>query len=451
MTEVRSQHPPEKAALELVAIDMGYGHLRPAHSIAEFLGNLPILLADEPPLATPAEQARWRRARGLYEMLSRASGIPLLGWPFARLLGGITHIEPLTPGKDLPKPSWETRYLEREGLRGMGRTLADRLRSRDAALLTTFYAPALLAELHGAENLFCVVTDSDVHRVWARSDPKRSKIRYLVPTEQARRRLLAYGISSEQIHLTGFPLPHSLIGGFQDHVFQRNLKRRLAALDPRGAASQRDTPLDTSMVPPLHLVFAVGGAGAQSKLAGRFLPSLKPLIESGRMRMTLVAGVRKDVRLTFEAALRHVGLENAPDGPVQILFTPNLSKYFDAFHRLLADAHVLWTKPSELCFYAALGLPLILSSPVGAHEEENLRFTLEAGAAVRQGAPESAGEWLTRLHEDGTLSRAARAGATHLPRHGLYRIVELVLGAHDLEQALRRTEKSSLHLPRQGL
>lgn len=450
MTEVTSHHVPGNAALELVAIDMGYGHLRPAHSIAQFL-DLPILLVDEPPLATQAEQRRWQRARRVYEALSRASGIAVLGWPFARLLGKMTHIEPLTPGKDLSKPSWETRWLEREGLRGMGRNLGDRLRSKSAALLTTFYAPAVLAELHGAMNLFCVVTDSDVHRVWARSDPKSSRIHYLVPTERAERRLLAYGVSSDRIHLTGFPLPHCLIGGFEDRAFRQNLERRLRALDPRSSARESGAALELPPAPPLHLVFAVGGAGAQSELALRFLPSLRPLIQSGRLRLTLVAGVRKDVQRAFEAALRHADLESAPEGPIQILFRSSLSEYFEAFHRLLAETDVLWTKPSELCFYAALGLPLILSPPLGAHEGENLCWTLEVGAAVRQGPPESAAEWLRRLHEDGTFSAAARAGAAHLPRHGLYRIVELVLGEPALKQALKRAEKSSLHLPQPGL
>lgn len=437
MTEVRGEPVPEQAALELVAIDMGYGHLRPAHSIAEFL-EAEILLTDEPPLATRAERTRWRRARGVYEALSRASGLPLVGWPFSGLLRRITHIEPLVPGKDLSQPTRETRWLAREGLRGMGRTLADRLRAKDVALLTTFYAPAVLAELHGAKRIFCVVTDSDMHRVWVPADPSRSHIVYLVPSEQAERRLLAYGVSAERIHVTGFPLPHSLVGGLDDRSFKRNLERRLAALDPHLAPPLPLTASAISDAPPLHLVFAVGGAGAQSELAGRFLPSLRPLIESGRLRLTLVAGVRQDVRATFEAAVRRAGLKNAPGDPIRILFASSLSAYFDAFHRLLVETDVLWTKPSELCFYAALGLPLILSSPVGAHEEENLRFTLEAGAAVRQGRPESAAAWLTRLHEDGTLARAARAGASHLPRHGLYRTVELVLGRSELEQALGR-------------
>ena len=38
---------------------------------------------------------------------------------------------------------------------------------------------------------------------------------------------------------------------------------------------------------------------------------------------------------------------------------------------------MLWTKPSEMTFYAALGIPLILAPPLGAHERYNRRWALE--------------------------------------------------------------------------
>ena len=56
--------------VDLVSIDMGYGHLSPAYALSEFLGKKEVLLADQPPLATPDEQRIWRRARTGYELLS---------------------------------------------------------------------------------------------------------------------------------------------------------------------------------------------------------------------------------------------------------------------------------------------------------------------------------------------------------------------------------------------
>jgi hypothetical protein len=47
--------------------------------------------------------------------------------------------------------------------------------------------------------------------------------------------------------------------------------------------------------------------------------------------------------------------------------------YYRQLNQLLADSDVLWTKPSELSFYAGLGVPLVLAKPVGAHERYILR------------------------------------------------------------------------------
>ena len=91
---------------------------------------------------------------------------------------------------------------------------------------------------------------------------------------------------------------------------------------------------------------------------------------------------------------------------------------------VLAETDLLWTKPSELTFFAALGLPLIVAPPVGVHEACNRRWAEEWGAALPQGDPAHAAEWLDDWLEDGVLAAAAWAGFQHLPNRGLYRIVE---------------------------
>ena len=49
-------------------------------------------------------------------------------------------------------------------------------------------------------------------------------------------------------------------------------------------------------------MFAVGGAGAQAELVDQFLPSLRPLIQEGRLRLQLVAGTRPEVHRVFADA-----------------------------------------------------------------------------------------------------------------------------------------------------
>jgi len=139
---------------------------------------------------------------------------------------------------------------------------------------------------------------------------------------------------------------------------------------------------DSTVVPPLA-VFAVGGAGAQADLARRLLPSLKPLLMEGRLRLCLVAGVRKEVAVRFRAWLVEAGLEETPGGPVEILFEPVLERYFERFNELLAGTDLLWTKPSEMVFYGALGVaaravaagrsPGGLQPPLGGRERRRHR------------------------------------------------------------------------------
>src|SRR5437763_6551974 len=196
----------------VAAIDMGYGHLRPAAALADLLGT-EVLQMDRPPLGHARDRAFWNPVRTLYEPLTRLSQMPAVGLPLRTLLNTITAIPPLWPSRDLSGPSQGTRWMRKAAKIGVGRRLAEHLRETSAPLLATFYAAPILAELHGAERLHCVVTDSDVNRIWAPPDPARSRIRYSVPAEITRRRLVAYGVAPERIAVTGFPLPDELVGG----------------------------------------------------------------------------------------------------------------------------------------------------------------------------------------------------------------------------------------------
>ena len=115
-----------------------------------------------------------------------------------------------------------------------------------------------------------------------------------------------------------------------------------------------------------------------------------------------------------------------------------IDDYFRACNALLAEADVLWTKPSEMTFFAALGLPLVLAPPVGVQEVYNRRWAIEAGAAVEQRETRAAGDWLAEWLEDGTLAGAAWNGFTRLPTRGLFRI----LRALEREPAIRSEGRS---------
>jgi hypothetical protein len=103
--------------------------------------------------------------------------------------------------------------------------------------------------------------------------------------------------------------------------------------------------------------------------------------------------------------------------------------YYQAFNALLRTTDILWTKPSELSFYAALGLALVLAKPVGSHERFNRRWLREQGVALKQDSPKFVDHWLEEWLNDGTLAAAAWTGYLRLPKHGTFRIVDHVRAA----------------------
>lgn len=411
----------------VVAVDMGYGHLRAARPLAQVLGT-GVLGCDRAPIADEQEQAVWRRARSSYEHLSRGADLPLVGPAFRRALETITDIPRLSSREDMTAPCAATRMLRRMAERGLGRGLLAHLAATGSALLTTFYAPAVVASAAGHARVRCVVTDVDVNRVWVPEDPRSGSVVYCVPTARTVERLRRYGVPPERIVHTGFPLPPSLLGGPDLPALRRNLAARLRRLDPRDrfvGVMRRDVEVDLGQLPPTdrsppHLVLAVGGAGAQVASARRFLRALAPEIAASRLRATAVAGTRAEVAEAFRDEVESLGLA----GTVPVLVAADFDTYADAFETLLAGADLLWTKPSELSFYAALGLPLLLAPPLGTHERCNRRWLRDRDAAVDARSPERAARDLAGRLAAGDFARAAWYGFRRMPKLGTYRIAQ---------------------------
>jgi hypothetical protein len=417
---------------------MGYGHLRAARALADALGT-EVVHVDRPPVAGPDEERLWRTSRRAYELTSRASQLPVIGPPLRAGLEALTRIPHLYPNRDLSAPTLETMSLDRLVRKGLGRGLVDHLRATGAPLLTTFFAPAISADHYGLggglDRIFCLVTDVDVHRVWVPVHPERSRIVYFTPSRRALKRLRSYGVARDQVEYTGFPLPQELLGGPELPVLRRNLAARLVRLDRKKVFRSQvrneihhflgDLPADQEGVPPLA-TFTVGGAGAQTELARRLLRSLKPLIEENRLRLCLMAGVRQEVAAKFHDWVDDAGLGNRLGREVTIEVEPTLDRYFPRFNQILAETDILWSKPSEITFFAALGLPLVLSQPVGVHERYNRRWAIENGGGLKQRHPDYAGFWIREWLAEGTLAAAAWFGFLRFPKFGLYQILERV-------------------------
>ena len=407
---------------------MGYGHLRPARALAARLGTT-VMHADREPLADREERRAWARSRSFYE-----SSQPRLGSALGRLADPTPCSTRSPTSRRCIRFAISRRRRSACGARTLraarvsAASLVAYLADRDMQLLTTFYSPAVLADFHGYDRIFCIVTDSDVNRVWAPINPGRARS---ATSRRAAASCAAacYGVNKAQIEFTGFPLPHSLVGGPTRRA-ERNLARASPGSITKAFSAAIRTrlralgPLPSRCRPP-HLVFAVGGAGAQAELPALSCRACDRRCSSGRLRLTLVAGVARDALQAARGAMSTArGFRASSGSNLDILFEPETRRLLRSLRRAARARRCLWTKPSEMVLYAGLGLPLLLTKPIGIHENYNRRCARENGAALKQRDPRTIGERLRELLDDGNLAAAAWAGYRRLPHLGLYRILD---------------------------
>src|SRR5512133_430942 len=426
-----------KPSCMVVSVEMGYGHLRAAHSLADALKS-DVHLADEAPLADAAERRLWQLVRRGHGLLSRPTPWSLFERPANALMDFVTMIPSLYDAPDQSAPDLSVLALNRLVHFGLGRGLVRTLREARVPLVTTFYAPAIIADEAQLSPIYCVVTDADVHRVWVPMNPERSNIHYLAPSPRVVRRLRAYGVREERISLTGFPLPVELSDVEENaSSIAAHVARRIVRLDPEGAFCELHRPMlervlgklpDEQRGSPIEIAFAVGGAGAQVGLSDEFLPRLRDQVLRERIRVHLIAGTRAEVAQRFMRQLRRARLSSRLGSGVSILYAPDFGSYYRQFNQLLQQIDVLWTKPSELSFYAGLGLPLVLSQPVGTPERYNRRWLREQGAGLKQRRVDQLPGWFDEWLFDGNLAAAAWSAYTRIPRTGAAQIVRLIQG-----------------------
>ena len=121
----------------------------------------------------------------------------------------------------------------------------------------------------------------------------------------------------------------------------------------------------------ITITFRVSGAGAQREVGVQLLRSLRNELVHETMKLNLVAGTRREIADYFAQAIEQWHI---PDHAVRIIFATEKKDYFAKFNAVLRDTDVLWTKPSELSFYAGLGIPIIMAEPLGAQERCNRAF-----------------------------------------------------------------------------
>ncbi|MEK7072745.1 MAG: hypothetical protein AAB969_04190, partial [Patescibacteria group bacterium] len=108
-------------------------------------------------------------------------------------------------------------------------------------------------------------------------------------------------------------------------------------------------------------------------------------------------------------------------------------EFFKEFNKVLRKTDILWTKPSELSFYCALGIPIITAPPICSQEIFNQRWLRFIGAGVKEDEPRYVNEWLPDWLKSGWLAEAAMQGFLEAPKFGTYNIEKIIF--HQYEKA----------------
>jgi processive 1,2-diacylglycerol beta-glucosyltransferase len=220
--------------------------------------------------------------------------------------------------------------------------------SADAIICTHFLPAELLSKrISKGEVLppiWVQVTDFDVHGLWVH--PHISG--YFVASAEVAARLAARGIAANQIHVTGIPIMPQ---------FSQSLSRETCA---------KEIGLDPAKT---TIIMMSGGLGV-----GNIAEMATELLKlKGDFQIIALAGKN-------QAML--ADLQNLATQYPARLFPMGFTKTIE---RLMAASDFAITKPGGLtsseCL--AMGLPMIVVSPIPGQEERNADYLLESGAALK--------------------------------------------------------------------
>ena len=403
----------------IIAADMGYGHQRTAYPLKDIAFSGKIINANSYDGIPKKDKKFWQQTRSFYEFISRFKRIPFLGDLAFSFLDRFQKILTYYPKRDLSRPDFALKEIFHFIRKGWGKDLIERFKKNCLPLVSTFFTPAFMAEEFKYNNqIYCVICDADINRSWVALDPKKSKIKYFASNTWTRDRLKLYGVKSENIFLTGYPLP------------KEDMKNRLLNLDPNKKYRKIYEPLIKGLLGklpeksdhPLTIMFSIGGAGAQKEIPLNAINSLKEKIKDRKLRFIIAVGVREELKKYFAENIKGLKL----DGWVHILSGLTTDEYFKNFNEALRETDILWTKPSELSFYAGLGVPIIIAPTIGSQEDFNKRWLLHTGAGIFQENPKYTDQWFYDLLNAGDLAEVAMQGFVEIEKMGTYNIEKII-------------------------
>jgi hypothetical protein len=408
---------------------MGYGHQRAVYSLNS-IAEEGLITIGKNDNSSEKEKKQWARFLNVYESFSRARGIPLIGKPIFAMLDTLMHIPSFYPIRNLSHSTYQVDLLEQNIKNGLCTGMLQKISTKQLPFITSFYAPAIAADIKGYEPTYCVICDADINRVWVAKQAWESRINYFAPCGKAAQRLKSYGVPEERIFLTGFPLPLDLVGKNLS-ILKQDLAQRLFYLDPHNRfwtmhkknvehfLGKKNCVAKNERT--LTITYAVGGAGAQREIGARIAHSLRNRLHRNEMKINLIAGIRPDVRDYFLNVKKELKTEN-----IFVIYADNLQQYFQLFNNTMRTTDILWTKPSELSFYSGLGIPIIMTPTIGSQERFNRQWLFEIHAGMKQENPDYTEQWLYDLLENGTIADMAWSGFLKARKLGTEKIFEIL-------------------------
>jgi len=221
----------------------------------------------------------------------------------------------------------------------------------DAVVCTHFLPAELLARKtqrgHFSTPVWVQVTDFDLHAMWVQPEVAG----YFAANDEVKFRLQAHGIAPERVHVTGIPIMPQ---------FSRKPDRAECAKE-LGASASKCTVL---------LMGGGAGVGGLDEVAERLLSS--DTADSDFQLIVLAGKNQKALAALTKLSAKHPGL----------LFPQGFTNKVE---RIMACADVMITKPGGLTTSEALalGLPMIVHSPIPGQEEHNADYLLEEGVALK--------------------------------------------------------------------
>jgi hypothetical protein len=421
----------------LVSADMGYGHQRTIYPLKALSRGGSILNSNISPEASPKERRLWKEMQKTYEFMSRAEKLPVIGSILSKILDSLLFIPNYYPFKDRSNSTIQVKYLKLSIRKGLCDGVLEKVKIPDLPIITSFYAPAIAAEMAGHEYVYCIICDTDLSRVWVPEYANMSRIIYFASGTVSSQRLLSYGVPEKNILLTGFPLPLGLLGDRSLNILKTNLNRRLKNLDTDGAFNSLYRHTVNAFLNPsekteirsearkkcITITYAVGGAGAQKEIGRQITQSLARKINNGEVKLNLIAGTRIEIRDYFTNVKNEITLNSEN---VHIIWANDNESYFDLFNQCLHNTDILWTKPSELSFYCALGIPIIMTPAIGPQEKCNHQWLREIGAGIKQQNPVNTDQWLFDLIKRGRIAEAAWNGFLKARKYGTFNILDFL-------------------------